>query len=163
MQRFRMADDVKGSAMDVMNRREVFGALAAIAALGVTGADAQAVNAIDTSKSRVFKFSEMVETKSANGGWSRAVVKGTLPTGEFIECHETMLPIGKEPHPPHRHPNTEFILLREGKLQYLNEGAPEEVVPGDVIFTASNRLHGLKNIGTVEAKYYVVSVSKQLE
>jgi quercetin dioxygenase-like cupin family protein len=152
--------------MDSMNRREMFGALAAFAALGVVGmdAEAQAAGGEDLSKSRVFRFSEMVEKKSANGGWSRAVVKGTLPTGEFVECHETMLPPGQMPHPPHKHPNSEFILIRQGKLQHLGEDVTDTrpIVPGDVVFNGSNRLHGLKNIGTTDALYFVVSVSKQL-
>jgi quercetin dioxygenase-like cupin family protein len=149
-----------------MNRRDVLGALAVFAALGAAGVEAQVPGAAgeDLSGSRVFRFSEMVQKPSANGGWSRAVTHGTLPTGEIVEVHETMLPPGKEPHPPHRHPNSEFILLREGRLQHFNEGVTDArpVLPGDVIFNASNRLHGLKNIGTVDATYYVVSVSKGL-
>jgi quercetin dioxygenase-like cupin family protein len=150
--------------MDAMNRREMFGALAAFAALGAAGMEAQGMAGEDLSKSRVFRFSEMVEKKSANGGWSRAVTKGTLPTGEIVEVHETMLPPGQMPHPPHRHPNSEFILIREGSIQHLNEGVadPRPVGPGDIIFNGSNKLHGMKNVGTVNANYFVVSVSKQL-
>ncbi len=152
--------------MDAMNRREMFGAMAAFAVLGMTGmeAETQVPGGVDLSKSRVFRFSQMVEKKSANGGWSRAVVKGTLPTGEFVEVHETMLPPGQMPHPPHRHPNSEFILIREGTIQHLNEGVaePEPLGPGDIIFNGSNRLHGMKNVGTTDATYFVVSVSKQL-
>ncbi|QMV17793.1 cupin domain-containing protein [Granulicella sp. 5B5] len=150
--------------MDGMNRREVLGALSALAALGAIGAEAQTAGGADLAKSHVFRFSEMVEKPSSNGGWSRAVTKGTLPTGEFVEVHETMLPPGKMPHPPHRHPNSEFILIREGKLQHLGEDVTDTrpIVPGDIIFNASNRLHGLKNIGETNAQYFVVSVSKQL-
>ena len=91
---------------------------------------------------------------------------GMLPTGELVEVHETMLPPGQMPHPPHRHPNSEFILIREGKVQHLNEGVLADerpAVPGDIIFNGSNKLHGLKNVGTTDALYFVVSVSKQLE
>ncbi len=145
---------------DGLNRREFGAALAAMAMAGVAGsAGAQTVGDAEMAGSRVYKFAEMKVTPNSNGGWSRAIVHGTLPTGEFIEAHETMLPQGQQPHPPHRHRNTEFILLREGQLEYLNEGAPEAVVPGDVIFTASNRLHGLKNTGTLPALYYVISIS----
>lgn len=153
--------------VDAMNRRDVLGALAAFAALGATAAEAQTGGAgsEDLTVSHVFRFSEMVEKPSSNGGWSRAVTHGTLATGEIVEVHETMLPPGQMPHPPHRHPNSEFILIREGKLQHLNEGVADArpVVPGDIIFNASNRLHGLKNIGTTNALYFVVSVSKGLE
>ena len=152
--------------METMKRRDVLGALGAIAALGTMGVRAQeAAVGDDMTVSHVFRFAEMVEKPSSNGGWSRAVARGTLATGEFVECHETMLPPGQMPHPPHRHPNSEFILMREGKLQHLNEGVADArpVVPGDVIFNASNRLHGIKNIGTVNALYFVVSVSKGIE
>ncbi len=138
-----------------LTRREACAALAAF--FSVQSADAQ--DTADMTRSRVFRFAELPVNTNANGGWSRAVLHGTLPTGEFVELHETMLPAGKSPHPPHRHRNSEFILLREGKLQYLNESTPEPVAPGDVIYTASMRLHGLVNPGSVPALYYVVSVS----
>ncbi len=141
-----------------MNRRDFGLAMAAFAALGLT-AEGQATGDADLSMSRVFKFEDLVEKKSENGGWSRAITHGTLPTGEFMELHETMLPPGKMPHPPHKHRNSEFLLIRQGKLEYENEGKPEPVEAGDIIYSASNRMHGLKNVGDVNALYFVVSIS----
>ena len=140
-----------------LDRRDFCTALAAFA--GLRGALAQTQDTVPMGVSRVFRAADMHQTSSASGGWSRAVMHGTLPTGEFVEVHETMLPAGQMPHPPHQHRNSEFILIREGTLEYLNEGAPEPAGVGDVIYTASNRLHGLKNVGTTPALYFVVSVS----
>ena len=151
-----------------MNRRDVWVGLAAFLSLGAlaeaqsepAGAPKSAGGEYEpVGVSRVFHFGEMPVAQNSNGGWSRSVMHGTLPTGEFVEVHQTMLPPGQMPHPPHHHRNTEFILLREGKLEYLNAGKPEPVEVGDVIYTASDQMHGLKNIGEVPALYYVVSIS----
>lgn len=146
--------------MAEMNRREMTAGLAAFALVGELMAKAQGT-AATLATSHVYRFSEIAAKPNANGGWGRQVLQGTLPTGEFVECHQSMLPPGRMPHPPHRHANTEFILLREGTVQYLSDGKSEPVSPGDVIFTASNQPHGMLNTGSVPAIYYVVSVGVQ--
>lgn len=143
-----------------MDRRNFCSAAAAFATLGSLFAQAQSAgDTVPMNLSRVFKYTEMPVTNHENGGWGRAVLHGTLPTGEFIEVHETMLPAGQMPHPPHQHRNTEFLLIREGTLQFLNNGIPEPVGAGDVVYTASNQMHGLRNVGSTPARYFVVSVS----
>lgn len=113
--------------------------------------------------SRVIPYDELKVVPMSNGGTMRKVMSGVLPTGEFIEIHETMLPAGKMPHPPHKHPNTEILFIEEGKLEYLNDGKPEPVGRGGIIFTASNVMHGLKNVGDTPANYIVMSVGRQLK
>jgi quercetin dioxygenase-like cupin family protein len=149
--------------MHSMNRREACLALAALAALGGEGL-AKAENASDSekanglSRSEIFSYDQLPVTDLPNGGTMRKVVSGVLVTGEYIEVHESMLPPGKMPHPPHRHRNSEILFIREGKLEFLNDGKPEPVGPGDVAFTASNVLHGLKNVGDTPANYFVVAI-----
>jgi quercetin dioxygenase-like cupin family protein len=150
--------------MNTMNRREMVGAMTAFAMLAAVTegqrAEAQTTDTIPMAESKVFRFDALPVVKNANGGESRAVMHGTLPTGEFVEVHETMLPPGKEPHPTHKHRNTEYVLIRQGTLDYLNnDGKPERVVPGDIIYSASNQMHGLKNVGTTNAHYFIVSIS----
>ena len=161
--------------MKNLNRRDLCVALSALAALSTVSLSAEApAEAQSTpeptpaagpggklSKSVVFPFALLPVKHSANGGAGRAVLSGTLPTGEFIEVHETLLPAGQMPHPPHRHSHSELLLIRSGQLEFLNDGGPQPAGPGDVVFTASNVLHGLKNTGTTPANYFVVAVGIQ--
>jgi len=144
--------------MSDWSRREFGMAMAAFATLaGVADAQGDATMGL----SKVFRYGELPVVKNANGGESRAVMHGTLLTGEFVEVHETMLPAGQMPHPAHKHSHSEFLLIREGDLQYQDEDKWLPVGPGDVVFSAHNRLHGLKNVGMTPARYFVVAVGVQ--
>jgi quercetin dioxygenase-like cupin family protein len=161
--------------MKNLNRRDLCVALSALAALGTASLSAEShAEAQSTpeptpaagpdgklSKSVVFPYASLPVKHSANGGAGRAVLSGTLPTGEFLEVHETLLPAGQMPHPPHRHSHSELLLIRSGQLEFLNDGVPQPAGPGDVVFTASNVLHGLKNTGTTPANYFVVAIGIQ--
>jgi mannose-6-phosphate isomerase-like protein (cupin superfamily) len=152
-----------------LDRRELFAALSAFAALAATRVDVDAqtpqgrLTTEELAKSRVVRFADLPVVKQDNGGSQRRVMSGTLPTGEFIEIHETMLPAGKTPHAPHHHPNSEWLFIQSGKLEYDKDGTIIPVGPGDIIFSASNVTHGLHNVGTTDANYIVFSVSKQSE
>jgi len=148
--------------MKEMNRRELGMALSALAMMSGLGAEAQTPGGEPPLlKSAIFPYDGLAAKHSANGGESRAVLHGTLATGEFVEVHETLLPPGQMPHPPHRHTHSEFQLVREGTLQVLGEGPNGVVGPGGVIFHASGVLHGLKNIGETTASYFVVAIGVQ--
>ena len=152
-----------------IDRRELLALFTAVAAVAATGGDAAAqtsqgrLTTAELSKSRVVRFTDLPVIKLDNGGEQRRVMSGTLPTGEFIEIHETVLPAGKTPHASHKHPNSEWLFIQSGKLEYDNDGTLLPVGPGDIIFSASNVTHGLRNVGTTDGSYIVFSVSKQTE
>lgn len=152
--------------MNPMNRREACLAVAALAALGGKAFPAKAENTSAPEKqnllsgSETFSYDQLPITHLPNGGTMRRVVSGVLGTGEYIEVHESTLPAGKMPHPPHRHRNSEILFIREGKLEFFNDGKPEKVGPGDVVLAASNVLHGLKNIGDSTGMYFVVAIGQ---
>ena len=96
-------------------------------------------------------------------GSFQAVVRGTLVTGEGIELHNSTLLPGHEPHPPHQHLHAEFLLMQAGQVDWLVDGVRQPAGPGDVLYAASNVMHGLRNTGTVPARYFVVAIGPNLK
>ena len=77
-----------------------------------------------------------------------------------IALHESLQAAGSAPHPPHRHRNSGILFIREGELEFSNDGKPEKVGRGDVLLAASNVLHGLKNVGDSTGMYFVVAIGR---
>jgi len=154
--------------MNPLSRRDLCVALSSFAALAAASAQtpqtheaSQGATGDDVlSTPRAFRFGDLPVAKSENGE-TRAVIRGVLPTGEAVELHETTLLPGHMPHPPHKHRHSEFMLIREGQVEFDNDGKPERVGPGGVLFAASDVMHGLKNIGDTNAIYFVIAVGRE--
>ena len=149
-----------------MNRRDLCVALSSFAALAASlPAEGQAGSATAgagtvLSEQRAYPFDELPVKKGANGE-TRPVLQGVLPTGEAVELHETNLLPGHMPHPPHKHRHSELMLIREGTVEFDNDGKLQRIGPGGVVFAASNVMHGLKNVGDTDAKYFVVAIGHE--
>jgi mannose-6-phosphate isomerase-like protein (cupin superfamily) len=111
---------------------------------------------------RAIPFDQMTVRTMANGGESRDIAHGTLATGESVNLHQSMQVVGATPNPPHAIQHSEFILVREGELEFQHEAGgqmvSEKVGPGGVIYVAFGTRHALKNVGTVPARYFVVAM-----
>src|SRR6266481_2916466 len=101
---------------------------------------------------------EKLPIRTPNNAQIRDVLKGKLATGESLEVHETTLLPGGAPHPPHHHVHSEMWLIREGTVELTVNGTSYRLGPGSVGFVHSNDEHGIKNVGTTPATYFVVAV-----
>ena len=75
-----------------------------------------------------------------------------------LEMHETTLAPGQSPHPPHRHAHEELMVVRTGVVEVLQGTKTRLAHAGDVIFMASNELHGLKNTSNANTTYLVIRI-----
>jgi mannose-6-phosphate isomerase-like protein (cupin superfamily) len=101
---------------------------------------------------------EKLPVHVSNGAEGRHVLKGKLATGESLEVHETTLAPGGAPHPPHHHVHSEMWLIREGTVEITVNGTSYRLGPGSVGFVHSNDEHGIKNVGSTPASYFVVAI-----
>jgi XRE family transcriptional regulator, regulator of sulfur utilization len=87
--------------------------------------------------SKVFDW-DAVPVKQTDVGSVRSFVDAPTVTLQQLEIHVTTLDLGKMSHPPHKHPNEEFIVIRQGTVETLSNGRWQRAGPGSVIFNASN-------------------------
>ena len=106
-------------------------------------------------KSSVFDWTA-IEAKPTKVGARRDFFDAPTATLDNFECHVTTINPGEAPHAPHRHPEEELIIVKEGTIEAMQNGAIKRVGPGSMIFEASNDFHGLRNVGTTPATYHVI-------
>jgi quercetin dioxygenase-like cupin family protein len=99
-----------------------------------------------------------VHKNPENGMEVRNGFKGATHTGCVLGLHLSSLPPGQMPHPPHHHPHEEMMLIREGTVEATVSSHTTRLGPGSVFYVASNEEHGLKNVGTVMAQYFVIEL-----
>ena len=163
--------------MNNMSRRDLCISLPALAAIG-TGApqafalqqkpaaastpSAPVVGAGTLGPAHAIAYDSMPVRTMANVGESRDIAHGTLATGETVNLHQSMQVAEAAPNPLHVIQHTEFILVREGELEFQHEGAngvvSERVGPGGVFYVAFGTNHTVKNVGGVPARYFVVAI-----
>jgi mannose-6-phosphate isomerase-like protein (cupin superfamily) len=61
---------------------------------------------------------------------------------------------GMTPHPPHQHPEEEFLLVTEGTGEISLEGKITPVGPGSMMYCAAARLHGITNTGKTPMTFF---------
>src|SRR5215475_10450879 len=138
----------------MIHRRDISVAMVVlVATLGARAAVDEAKAMIGPS---VYDWTK-IPARKTEVGEVRSFFRGPTKTLQELELHVTSLDPGKASHPPHKHPNEEMIIVREGTVEALVDGEWKRVGPGSVIFNASNVMHGLRNVGDTPATYHVIN------
>jgi XRE family transcriptional regulator, regulator of sulfur utilization len=140
----------------MITRRDLIVALVTMAATFCLAAAADQPTPV--MGSAVFDWNT-VPAKQTPVGSVRLFFKAPTATLDQLEVHVTTLNPGMASHPPHKHPNEELVIVKEGTVEVLVNGEWKRVGPGSVVFNASNQLHGLRNVGTGPATYHVINWS----
>ena len=61
---------------------------------------------------------------------------------------------GATPHPPHQHPEEEFLIVADGTGEIECGGKVTQVGPGSIMYCAGNVIHGITNTGNVPLTFY---------
>jgi quercetin dioxygenase-like cupin family protein len=130
--------------------------LAAIPALMATGGLAADKSYLP---SKVYEFSQL-PVHHGKTNTSRPVLDGLTHENCRIEVHESELAPGNRPHPPHHHSHEEMFLVREGTLEVTINGKSSKAGPGSVAFISSNDVHGIRNVGSTHAQYFVLAIHR---
>jgi len=146
-----------------MDRR---GFLASMAALPATGLLAETLAAqqthVDTNstgaalQSKVVKLDALRAEGAAPG--AKAYVSFNGPTKQLaaLASGTVTLEPGAEPHPPHRHPEEEIMIVGEGTGEFSINGVATQVKVGDMVYAEANVLHGVRNTGKTRMVFYFI-------
>jgi quercetin dioxygenase-like cupin family protein len=104
---------------------------------------------------------DKLEARATRTGERRGVVDLPTATLANLECHVTTLAPHEAPHAPHRHPDEEIVLVKEGVLDVTINGATAHAGPGSIVFVSSGDEHGWKNAGDTAAVYYVLRLKTE--
>jgi quercetin dioxygenase-like cupin family protein len=137
-------------------RNAVVAAMAVLAAGATLGSLAVSRAATPSQmRSRVFDWTQL-KPEASKTGERREVFDAPTATLDRLASHVTTLNPGQAPHPAHKHPEEELMIVRQGTLEVTLNGQTTRVETGGMIFCASNEMHGLRNVGTTPAIYYVI-------
>jgi quercetin dioxygenase-like cupin family protein len=95
-----------------------------------------------------------VPVTKENGQDVRIYFNGRTDLLKTMFTGNVVLMPGMSPHPPHRHPEEEFMWVTEGAGVIELENKPYPVSAGSVMYCAGNALHGITNTGDKPMLFY---------
>jgi mannose-6-phosphate isomerase-like protein (cupin superfamily) len=92
-------------------------------------------------------------TKEAFGDL-RIYYEGSTAQVKSMTAGSLRLKQGMSPHPPHQHPEEEFMVITEGSGEITVDGHTSKVGPGSMMYCAAGKLHGIVNTGKAPLLFY---------
>ena len=151
-----------------MNRRSFLASAAAFPATAlfpeVLAQSQQQITHVDTKtggpllQSSVVK-ADGVRSEGAAPG-AKAYVQFNGPTEQLAALASGFVTLepGAQPHPPHRHPEEEIMIVGGGTGEFFLENVTTPVTTGDMVFAEANVLHGVRNTGETRMTFYFIKL-----
>lgn len=95
----------------------------------------------------------LVYTEKDNRGTEKYFDKATAMC-ERYEMHTTTLKKKGPSHAPHRHVETEVMLVINGEVEMMIDGKNYKGNPGDMFIAESGKMHGIANASDNPCKYF---------
>jgi quercetin dioxygenase-like cupin family protein len=91
---------------------------------------------------------------------AKAYVQFNGPTEQLAALASGFVTLepGAQPHPPHRHPEEEIMIVGEGAGEFFLDGVTTQVKMADTIFAEANVLHGVRNTGDTRMTFYFIKM-----
>src|SRR5579862_6919810 len=86
-------------------------------------------------------------TLEENGQPLKIYYHGPTDLLKAMTAGNLLLDPGMSPHPPHKHPEEEFMLITQGTGELLVDGQTCQVGPGSMMYCGGNKMHGITNTG----------------
>lgn len=132
------------------------GAFALLSGLAVAQSTPPAMSVPTPLPASVSEWNQLPVTPT-NLGVRRAVFDGPTATVDNVHCHATTLNPGAQSSDAYRHLRDEIIIVKDGTVEVLCDGATQMATAGAVIFFPAEAVTALRNAGDGPATYYVIS------
>ena len=111
---------------------------------------------LEKFNTHAYNWNDLPVTKTRSGE-KRQIFEGYTNELTYFEVHVTTLDPGNAPHPGHVHTDMEeLIIVKEGNIEQTINGIQKVLGPGSVVLASPGDDHGIRNIGTTQASYYII-------